>query len=387
MAKQTINIGTAPNDGTGTPLRTAFDYCNLNFTELYTAVGPSGNNIVCPGTLTVSAGTLALPSLTTAGDTNTGIYFPAADTIAFVEGGTEAMRINSTGNLVVNNAATITGDLTAARLIVTGGTIPTNGLWLPTTNTLEFAANSLAQYRIAPLGVFSWFDGAGGTRMTLNSTGLGVGVTPSVGKLEVDVGAGGFGYFRSTTYSNLSITGRSGGAGSGGCQLFLTTTGSRSWLLGQRTDTAYGASNSFFIRDDTAAATRLEIDSAGNVGVGISPSYKLTVQGADNSIIAQLGGTNRQVRLSTSAISAVDNASFNFIHTSGSGRFTFQNNSGTQTMLTIDDNGNNILRMPVTPPTLGVNLEGTFNLTSNTNLRISVRGSDGVTRVTNLTLA
>jgi hypothetical protein len=27
-----------------------------------------------------------------------------------------------------------------------------------------------------------------------------------------------------------------------------------------------------------------------------------------------------------------------------------------------------------------------FNLTSNTNLRISVRGSDGVTRTTNLTL-
>lgn len=76
---------------------------------------------------------------------------------------------------------TITGDLTAARLIVTGGTIPANGLWLPTTNTLEFAANSLAQYRIAPLGVFSWFDGAGGTRMILNATGLGVGVTPSGG--------------------------------------------------------------------------------------------------------------------------------------------------------------------------------------------------------------
>jgi hypothetical protein len=55
---------------------------------------------------------------------------------------------------------------------------------LPTTNTLEFAANSLAQYRIAPLGVFSWYDGAGGTRMTLNSTGLGVGVSPAY-KLDV----------------------------------------------------------------------------------------------------------------------------------------------------------------------------------------------------------
>lgn len=36
MAKQTINIGTTANDGTGTPLRDAFDMINDNFTELYT---------------------------------------------------------------------------------------------------------------------------------------------------------------------------------------------------------------------------------------------------------------------------------------------------------------------------------------------------------------
>ena len=35
MAKQTINIGTAANDGTGDPNRTAFNKCNQNFTELY----------------------------------------------------------------------------------------------------------------------------------------------------------------------------------------------------------------------------------------------------------------------------------------------------------------------------------------------------------------
>jgi len=57
MAKQTINIGAAPNDGTGTPLRTSFDYCNQNFTELYTATGPSGNNIVSPGTITSTGDT------------------------------------------------------------------------------------------------------------------------------------------------------------------------------------------------------------------------------------------------------------------------------------------------------------------------------------------
>ena len=35
MAKQTINIGTTANDGTGTPLRDSFDIVNDNFTEVY----------------------------------------------------------------------------------------------------------------------------------------------------------------------------------------------------------------------------------------------------------------------------------------------------------------------------------------------------------------
>jgi len=51
------------------------------------------------------AGTAALPAITTTGDTNTGIYFPAADTIAFTEGGTEVMRIDSSGNVLVGKTS------------------------------------------------------------------------------------------------------------------------------------------------------------------------------------------------------------------------------------------------------------------------------------------
>ena len=39
MAKQIIGIGTVANDGTGDPLRTAFDKCNDNFNELYAGIG------------------------------------------------------------------------------------------------------------------------------------------------------------------------------------------------------------------------------------------------------------------------------------------------------------------------------------------------------------
>ena len=35
MTRQNINIGSTANDGTGDPLRTAFDKINDNFVELY----------------------------------------------------------------------------------------------------------------------------------------------------------------------------------------------------------------------------------------------------------------------------------------------------------------------------------------------------------------
>jgi hypothetical protein len=54
------------------------------------------------GVTTVAAGSASAPAITTDGDTNTGIFFPAADTIAFGEGGAEAMRINSSGALLIH---------------------------------------------------------------------------------------------------------------------------------------------------------------------------------------------------------------------------------------------------------------------------------------------
>ena len=46
MAKQTINIGSSANDGTGDPLRTAFDKINDNFNELYGADDDATNFVV-----------------------------------------------------------------------------------------------------------------------------------------------------------------------------------------------------------------------------------------------------------------------------------------------------------------------------------------------------
>ena len=61
------------------------------------AITPS--SVTVSGVITASAGSVALPSITTTGDTNTGLYFPAADTVGVSTGGVERVRVDSAGNI------------------------------------------------------------------------------------------------------------------------------------------------------------------------------------------------------------------------------------------------------------------------------------------------
>jgi hypothetical protein len=54
--------------------------------------------------LVTAAGTAGAPSITTTGDTNTGIFFPAADTVAITAAGTEDFRIGPSGQIGLQGA-------------------------------------------------------------------------------------------------------------------------------------------------------------------------------------------------------------------------------------------------------------------------------------------
>lgn len=95
-------LGT-PSSGTVTNL-TGTASININGTVGATTANTGAfTTLSATGVTTVQAGTAAAPAITTSGDTNTGIFFPAADTIAFSEGGTEVMRLDSSANLQFNS--------------------------------------------------------------------------------------------------------------------------------------------------------------------------------------------------------------------------------------------------------------------------------------------
>lgn len=66
---------------------------------LGTANSPTFAGLTLTGAGVLAAGTVTAPTLAPTGDSNTGLWFPAADTVAMSTGGSERLRINSTGQL------------------------------------------------------------------------------------------------------------------------------------------------------------------------------------------------------------------------------------------------------------------------------------------------
>jgi len=65
----------------------------------------SYTNLNVSGVLSLAAGAVGTPSLAASGDLNTGIFFPAADTIAASVGGVEGWRLDSSGNLGIGTSS------------------------------------------------------------------------------------------------------------------------------------------------------------------------------------------------------------------------------------------------------------------------------------------
>jgi hypothetical protein len=102
MTQLLINVGNVANDGQGTPLRTAFQYINSNFTELYNDVGVASS---------ISNGTSSVSVVSSGGNIATS-----------VAGTSNVMVVSSTsvaitGDLSVSGNATLSGNILGDRII------------------------------------------------------------------------------------------------------------------------------------------------------------------------------------------------------------------------------------------------------------------------------
>jgi len=227
------------------------------------------------GVTTVQAGTLSLPAITTSGDTNTGIFFPAADTIAFTEGGAESMRIDSSGNVGI-------GTSSPSNKLVVSNAGAAGFEFDPTNGVMQTYNRSGAAYTTTNIlaSSINFKTGASpATTVTIDSSG-----NFSLTKLALNIDS------PFITGANIS---------SGANPVAIGTTGS--------------ATLHFF----TANSERARIDSSGNLLVGT------TTSGGVGTTIYSPGGIGR-IDLNKSTSGAATGMSF-YHNGSQVGSITYSN--------------------------------------------------------------
>lgn len=121
---------------------------------------PASTGGTYAGAVRFAAGSASVPSISVDGDTNTGIFFPAADTVAIGTGGTEALRVNSSQNVGI-------GTSTPASL---RATIESNGTQLRIRNS---TTRYRSDYTVGATGTteINSYDDTGAVYTTLRLDG------------------------------------------------------------------------------------------------------------------------------------------------------------------------------------------------------------------------
>ena len=270
------------------------------------------------GVTTVQAGTALLPAIvSTTGTADTGIWFPAADTVAASTAGTERMRINSSGNLGIGTTSP------GSRLSVVGGSLATAGTGILAAGALtagrlvsdgvnatinpihtyfdsyayEISAGSTSGYVTGVVVAARSFTGTGGEgvsfwtrsaeRMRVDGSGnVGIGTTAPGAKLDVQ-NANAYVRIKSTsgTYALFDIDSP---AASQPIIRFLSNGVEQARIISPVNE----AASQLVFTTGSSSTERMRIDASGNVGIGTSSNatnVKLQVVSPTNTLINSRG--------------------------------------------------------------------------------------------------
>lgn len=160
------------------------------------SVDKSGNGAFS-GLLTLAAGTAAAPALSSTGDSNTGVYFPSADTISLVTGGAARLNADSSGNINIGSGANAVGlrylDIQNVDTGVNSGgilrfiTYDAAGTALSTGNVIKYKNGTFAFSNDETGAAANMSFSVGGSpRILINLSGnVGIGSTSPAARLDV----------------------------------------------------------------------------------------------------------------------------------------------------------------------------------------------------------
>jgi len=169
VAKQSVDVGTVANDGTGDPLRTAMIKINENFTELYT-------NAVLTTSVSVGNSTINSSMSNTAGfytGNSAGNRFLANTGVVDITDGTTSSNLTATtarvgANITINTTSVFVGNSTQ------------NVIQL---QTYVDVANTQGNTKIYPTRILV---GSGTSNLTINT--LAVAITNTTSNVTIDAG-------------------------------------------------------------------------------------------------------------------------------------------------------------------------------------------------------